>query len=143
MPNAAVNPAVGPVMECSESVWDKIFEINVKSTFLLIKEFLPYLRKSISPSIVIMSSISGYQPFSVSNSIIVTIMYITAYACIILNEYLYFISLQLLGVYSITKTTLLSLNKTVAEELASEGIRVNAIAPGVIKTKFAKAVMHN
>ncbi|OXU18815.1 hypothetical protein TSAR_002136 [Trichomalopsis sarcophagae] len=110
VPNAAVNPAIGSVMECSESVWDKIFEINVKSTFLLMKESLPYLRKSKSPSIVIMSSISGYQPFS------------------------------LLGVYSITKTTLLSLNKTVAEELASEGIRVNAIAPGVIKTKFAKAL---
>lgn len=65
VPNAAANPEAGPVIECSESVWDKIFEVNVKSTFLLIKESLPLLRKSKSASIIIMSSISGYQPISV------------------------------------------------------------------------------
>lgn len=42
--------------------------------------------------------------------------------------------------YSISKTTLLGLTKTVAEELAGDGIRVNCIAPGVIKTKFAEPV---
>lgn len=47
---------------------------------------------------------------------------------------------QILGVYSISKTTLLALCKTAAEDLASEGIRVNCIAPGVIKTKFSEAV---
>lgn len=108
VPNAAANPEAGPVIDCSESVWDKIFEINVKSTFLLIKESLPYLRKSKSASIIIMSSISGYQPIS------------------------------LLGVYSVSKTALLGLCKTVSEELAVEGIRVNGIAPGVIKTKFSQ-----
>lgn len=47
---------------------------------------------------------------------------------------------QLLGVYSISKTALLALCKTTADELACEGIRVNCIAPGVIKTKFSQPV---
>ncbi|XP_011495704.1 PREDICTED: dehydrogenase/reductase SDR family member 4 [Ceratosolen solmsi marchali] len=110
--NAAVNPSIGPVLECSEAVWDKIFEINVKSTFLMMKESLPLLKKSKSPSIIIMSSIAGYQPF------------------------------DMLGVYSISKTTLLSLCKITAQELARDGIRVNCIAPGVIKTKFSN-FLHN
>ncbi|XP_029170499.1 LOW QUALITY PROTEIN: dehydrogenase/reductase SDR family member 4-like [Nylanderia fulva] len=106
--NAAVNPAVGPVLDSTEEIWDKIFDINVKSTFLLMKESLPLLKCSESPSIIIVSSIAGYQPFG------------------------------LLGVYSISKTALLSLTKTTAEELAIEGIRVNCIAPGIIKTKFSQ-----
>lgn len=60
--NAAANPAVGPVLECDESVWDKIFDINVKSTFLLMKEALPHLRKRKTSSIIIISSILAYQP---------------------------------------------------------------------------------
>lgn len=65
VPNAAANPTMGPVLDTSEAVWDKIFEINVKSTFLLMKESLPLLKQSKSPSITIMASIAGYQPFSV------------------------------------------------------------------------------
>lgn len=64
--NAAVNPTVGPVLDCTEEVWDKIFDINVKCTFLLMKESLPLLKCSKSPSIIVVSSIAGYQPFSVS-----------------------------------------------------------------------------
>lgn len=105
--NAAANPAMGPVLDCEESVWDKIFDINVKSTYLLMKEALPLLRERKSSSIIIVSSIAGYQPFN------------------------------LLGVYSITKTSLIALAKTVAEDLAPESIRVNCIAPGIIKTKFS------
>ncbi|XP_046739360.1 dehydrogenase/reductase SDR family member 4 [Diprion similis] len=105
--NAAANPAVGPVLECQEAVWDKIFDVNVKSTFMLMKEALPLLRERKSSSIIIVSSVAAYQPFN------------------------------LLGVYSITKTSLLALCKTVADDLAPESIRVNCIAPGIIKTKFS------
>ncbi|XP_072754271.1 dehydrogenase/reductase SDR family member 4-like [Anoplolepis gracilipes] len=106
--NAAVNPAVSLTLDSTEETWDKIFEINVKSTFLLMKESLPLLKGSKSPSIIIVSSIAGYQPFS------------------------------LLGTYSISKTALLGLTKATAEELALDGIRVNCIAPGIIKTKFSE-----
>ncbi|XP_011166980.1 dehydrogenase/reductase SDR family member 4 [Solenopsis invicta] len=108
--NAAVNPVVGPVLDQTEKVWDKIFDINVKSTFLLMKESLPLLKCGKSPSIIIVTSIAGYQPFN------------------------------LLGVYSISKTTLLGLIKATVKDLSHDGIRINGIAPGIIKTKFAKAL---
>lgn len=46
----------------------------------------------------------------------------------------------MLGAYSISKTALLGLTKVVANDLAEKNIRVNCVAPGIIKTKFASAV---
>ncbi|KMQ84912.1 dehydrogenase reductase sdr family member 4 [Lasius niger] len=66
--NAAVNPVVGPVLDSTEEIWDKIFDINVKSTFLLMKESMSLLKCSKSPSIIIVSSIAGYQPFGLYES---------------------------------------------------------------------------
>lgn len=63
--NAAVSPAVGPVLDASEEAWDKIFEINVKSAFLLAQEVKPLLQKRGGGSIVFVSSIAGFSPFSV------------------------------------------------------------------------------
>ncbi|XP_037933693.1 dehydrogenase/reductase SDR family member 4 [Teleopsis dalmanni] len=108
--NAAANPAVGPVLDCEENVWDKIFDINVKSSYLLAKEALPYLRKEKGSSIVFVSSIAGYDAF------------------------------ELLGAYSVSKTALIGLTKAASKDLAPEGIRVNCLAPGIIKTKFSQAL---
>lgn len=65
--NAAVNPTVGPVSDCSEEAWDKIFDVNVKASFLLAKEALPHLRKQSSGSIIFMSSYGGVNPFPVNS----------------------------------------------------------------------------
>lgn len=46
----------------------------------------------------------------------------------------------MLGAYSVSKTALLGLTKVVAHDLAENNIRVNCVAPGIIKTKFASAV---
>ncbi|XP_021935050.1 dehydrogenase/reductase SDR family member 4 isoform X2 [Zootermopsis nevadensis] len=108
--NAAANPGVGPVLESPEEVWDKIFEVNVKAAYLLSKEVLPYLRKRHGGSIVYISSILGFEP------------------------------LGLLGVYSVSKTALLGLTKAAAKDLASENIRVNCVAPGIVITKFSAAL---
>lgn len=108
--NAAVNPEVGGVLDASEAVWDKIFEVNVKCSFLLAKEVLPYIRQRKNGSIVFVSSIAGFQPFS------------------------------LLGAYSVSKTALFGLTKAASQDLAAEGIRVNCIAPGIVRTKFAAAL---
>jgi dehydrogenase/reductase SDR family protein 4 len=86
--NAAVNPAFGPMLEVTEEQWDKIFEVNVKSAFLLCKESMPLLSKSKTASITFISSIGGYQV------------------------------LAALGAYSVSKTALLGLTKGLAEELA-------------------------
>ncbi|XP_038070206.1 dehydrogenase/reductase SDR family member 4-like [Patiria miniata] len=108
--NAAVNPAMGPFLETTEDQWDKIFDVNVKATFLLIKECVPHMKTRKGASIVIVSSISGFSPFNV------------------------------LGAYSVSKTTLLGLTKTLAAECGPMGVRVNCIAPGIIKTKFSEAL---
>uniref|UniRef100_A0A1A9ZMI0 Dehydrogenase/reductase SDR family member 4 n=1 Tax=Glossina pallidipes TaxID=7398 RepID=A0A1A9ZMI0_GLOPL len=108
--NAATNPAVGGVLDCDEGVWDKIFDVNVKSSYLLAKEALPWLRKEKNSNIVFVSSIAGYDAF------------------------------ELLGAYSVSKTALIGLTKAAAKDLASEGIRVNCLAPGIIKTKFSKSL---
>ncbi|XP_065221225.1 dehydrogenase/reductase SDR family member 4 [Planococcus citri] len=108
--NAAVNPFFGFAADCTEETWDKIFDINVKSAFLLTKEVLPYLRERNGGSIIYVSSIAGLQPF------------------------------QMLGPYSVSKTALLGLTKVFADELAHDNIRVNCLAPGVIRTKFAKQI---
>lgn len=50
------------------------------------------------------------------------------------------VSLQALGPYSVSKTALLGLTRALAPELAQSNIRVNCVAPGVIKTKFSSAV---
>lgn len=105
--NAAANPEAGGVLSCSESAWDKIFEVNVKSSYLLAKEAVPLLRSSKAGRIIFISSIAGLQPMDV------------------------------LGAYSVSKTALLGLTKAAAVELASDNITVNCIAPGVIKTKFS------
>lgn len=108
--NAATNPAVGGVLECDEKVWDKIFDVNVKAAYLLAKEALPWLRLQQGSSIVFVSSIAGYEAF------------------------------ELLGAYSVSKTALIGLTKAAAKDLAPEGIRVNCMAPGIIKTNFSKAL---
>ncbi|XP_022094563.1 dehydrogenase/reductase SDR family member 4-like [Acanthaster planci] len=108
--NAAVNPAFGPMLNTTEEQWDKIFDVNVKSTFLLIKECVPHMVDRKGSSIVIVSSVGGYNPFS------------------------------LLGCYSISKTTLLGMTRALASECGPMGIRVNCIAPGIIKTRFSEAL---
>lgn len=65
--NAAVNPAVGSILNCTEEKWQKIFDVNVKSTFLLAKEVTPILRRqNTGGSIILMSSYAGLCPWRVS-----------------------------------------------------------------------------
>ena len=87
--------------------------MNVKAAFFLIKEAIPYLEKQKKSSIVVVSSIAGYSP------------------------------MDLIGAYSISKTTLLGLIKALVNPCIEKGIRINGIAPGVIKTKFSQVLWSN
>ncbi|XP_057471270.1 tropinone reductase-like 3 [Actinidia eriantha] len=58
--NAAVNPSVSAILESKESVLDKLWEVNVKASILLLQDAAPHLQKG--SSVVFISSISGYQP---------------------------------------------------------------------------------
>ncbi|XP_059054119.1 dehydrogenase/reductase SDR family member 4 [Achroia grisella] len=108
--NAAVNPTVAPILETPEDAWDKIFDTNVKCAWLLAKEAYPELIKRGGGSIVFIASIAGYQPMFP------------------------------LGAYSVSKTTLLGLTKSIASEVVHDNIRVNCVAPGIVATKFASAI---
>ncbi|XP_068611742.1 dehydrogenase/reductase SDR family member 4 [Brachionichthys hirsutus] len=111
--NAAVNPFFGNTMDSTEEIWDKILSINVKAAFLMTKLVVPHMVKRGGGNIVFVSSIAGYQP------------------------------IQGLGPYSVSKSALLGLTKVLAPELAPSNIRVNGVAPGVIKTRFSSAIWQN
>ncbi|XP_060274926.1 dehydrogenase/reductase SDR family member 4 isoform X1 [Ovis aries] len=108
--NAAVNPFFGSLMDVTEEVWDKILDINVKAAALLTKAVVPEMAKRGGGSIVIVSSIGAYSPF------------------------------PSLGPYNVSKTALLGLTKNLAIELAEWNVRVNCLAPGLIKTSFSRMV---
>ncbi|XP_061080193.1 dehydrogenase/reductase SDR family member 4 [Conger conger] len=111
--NAAVNPFFGNIMDSTEQVWDKILDVNVKAAFLMTKLVVPHMESRGGGSVVFVSSIAGYQP------------------------------MPALGPYSVSKTALLGLTRALAPELASSNIRVNCVAPGVIKTRFSSAIWQN
>lgn len=110
--NVAVNPYFGSFLDMQESQWDKIFEVNVKAPFLLTQKVVPHMLKN--------SRASG------DNGAIIYISSIAAYT-----------GMGSIGAYSVSKTALLGLCKNMSMELAQERIRVNVVAPGVIKTKFS------
>lgn len=108
--NAAVNPFFGNLMDVTEEVWDKILDINVKAAALMTKEVVPEMEKRGGGSVVIVSSVAGFSPFPG------------------------------LGPYNVSKTALLGLTKNLAIELAPKNIRVNCLAPGLIKTNFSSVL---
>lgn len=111
--NAAVNPVFGPIHETSLEAFDKIMDVNVKAAFQLCRLCFPYLRKSSNASVINISSIGGISP-----------------------EYG-------LGMYSVSKAALISLTKVFAKEWGEAKIRVNAICPGLIQTKFSEPLWNN
>jgi NAD(P)-dependent dehydrogenase (short-subunit alcohol dehydrogenase family) len=111
--NAATNPVFGPITEADFTAYDKIMDVNVKGPLHLSKLAYPYLKKSDNASVINISSVEGISP---------------GFG---------------LGLYSISKASLIMLSKVLAKEWGQEGIRVNTICPGLIKTKFSKALWSN
>ena len=112
--NAATNPYFGTFVDIEEGAWDKTFEVNVKGYFWMTREVVKHLRaRESAGSIVNMASVAGL------------------------------VASPGQGAYAMTKAAVLSMTKTLAYELAGNKIRVNAIAPGFVDTKFAAAVLKN
>jgi dehydrogenase/reductase SDR family protein 4 len=106
--NAATNVAQLPCLDLDEAMFDKMIEINLKSAFRLIRLIAPGMCQRGSGSIVNISSISGLRPQ---------------------HEGL---------LYSMTKAALIMMTQSYALELGPKGVRVNAIAPGLIETVLSE-----
>lgn len=111
--NAATNPHFGSMISVDEGAWDKTHEVNLKGPFFLIQKVLPLMESSGGGAIVNVASINGISPGP--------------------NQ----------AVYSITKAGVILMTKAYARELAPKGIRVNALLPGLTKTKFAGALFED
>jgi len=111
--NAATNPHFGPLLTAEDSMWDKIFDVNLRGYFRLIREAVPYLQERGSGKIINMASIAGLMPTPG------------------------------MGVYGMSKAAVIMMTKSLAVELAHNNIQVNAIAPGFIQTKFSQAIWGN
>jgi dehydrogenase/reductase SDR family protein 4 len=105
--NAATNVAQAPCLEIDDAMFDKMVEINLKSAFRLTQLVAPGMCERGSGCIINISSISGIRP--------------------------QFESL----LYSMTKAALLMMTQSYALELGPKGVRVNAIAPGLIQTALS------
>jgi NAD(P)-dependent dehydrogenase (short-subunit alcohol dehydrogenase family) len=110
VPNAAVNPYYGPSKDMPDSAWDKIMETNVRSTFWLCNMVIPGMAERGKGAVTIIASISGLQG-----------------------------SVELFA-YAVSKVAEHQVARNFALEYGDKGVRVNAIAPGLIKTDFAKAL---
>ena len=112
--NAATNPHFGPMLTIDEGAWDKTFEVNVKGYFGMIQLVAGHLQqRGAKGSIVNVASVVGLM------------------------------AAPMQGVYAMTKSAVISMTKTLAMELGGSGIRVNAIAPGLVETKFAQVLVDN
>jgi dehydrogenase/reductase SDR family protein 4 len=106
--NAATNVAFGPCLEMDEGQFDKTIEINLKSVFRLTKLVAPGMCERGSGSIINIASVSGFRPQMHSM------------------------------LYSMSKAALIMMTKSYALELGPKGVRVNAIAPGLIQTVLSE-----
>jgi NAD(P)-dependent dehydrogenase (short-subunit alcohol dehydrogenase family) len=108
--NAATNPVYGPLLEVDGAAFDKVLSVNLKGPLELARLAYPHLVARGGGSIINISSVGGLSPE------------------------------EGLGAYSVSKAALVSLTKVMAREWAPDGIRVNAICPGLIQTKFSAAL---
>lgn len=112
--NAATNPYFGPLLNTPASMWDKTFQVNVRGYFETTRQVAQRLLAASRPGTIInVASIQGNR------------------------------AAPLQGVYGMTKAAVISMTRTLAVELGRARIRVNAIAPGLVDTRFASALVQN
>lgn len=111
--NAAVNPYYGPLAEIGDDAFDRIMASNIKSNLWLSAMVMPDMAKRKNGAMIIVSSIAGLR------------------------------GSPMLGAYAISKAADMQLARNLAVEWGKHNIRVNAIAPGLVKTDFARALWEN
>lgn len=111
--NAGTNPHFGPMLSLTPGAWDKTFEVNTRGYFEVARHTAQGLIDAGLPgSIINITSIMGLR------------------------------AAVFQGVYGMTKAAVISMTQTLAMELGPRNIRVNAIAPGLVDTKFASILVN-
>ncbi|MBL8269580.1 SDR family NAD(P)-dependent oxidoreductase [Steroidobacter sp.] len=108
--NAAVNPYYGPSINMPDDAYDKVMNNNVRSNFWLCNMALPQMAQRGGGSVIIISSIAGL------------------------------LGSTTLGVYGLSKAADMALARNLCAEWGPKNIRANCIAPGLVRTDFAKAL---
>ena len=108
--NAATNPVYGSIDQTDSGAFDKIIDVNLKGPLMLCNKAYPILKARGGGSIIHLSSIGGLTPE------------------------------KGIGMYSVSKAALINLTKAMAQDWGKDNIRINAICPGLIKTKFSEAL---
>ncbi|MBK8198693.1 MAG: SDR family oxidoreductase [Acidobacteria bacterium] len=111
--NAASNPYYGPMSGITDDAFTKILQNNIISNNWLIQMCAPQMRERKDGAVIIVSSIGGLRASPV------------------------------IGAYNISKAADFQLARNLAAEFGADNVRVNCIAPGLIKTDFAKALWDN
>ncbi len=121
--NAATNPYFGPLLDTPDAAIDKTVEVNLRGYLYCARAFVRQVRaqpavagdggSSSAGAIVNIASVAGTR------------------------------AAPMQGVYGMTKAAVISMTQTLAFELGGSQIRVNAIAPGLVETKFASALVGN
>jgi len=111
--NAGTNPYFGPVVDTPPEAFEKTVDVNLRGYFYCSCEGVRLMRDNGGGSIINVASINGVTPG--------------------LKQ----------GIYSITKGAVITMTKSFAIECAADGIRVNALLPGLTDTKLAAALVHD
>jgi NAD(P)-dependent dehydrogenase (short-subunit alcohol dehydrogenase family) len=111
--NAAVNPYYGPLTEIPDEAFDKIMAANIRSNLWLCREAMPEMAERRDGAVIVISSIAGLR------------------------------GSPAIGAYAVSKAADMQLVRNLAVEWGRFNIRVNAIAPGLVKTDFARALWEN
>jgi NAD(P)-dependent dehydrogenase (short-subunit alcohol dehydrogenase family) len=111
--NAATNPVFGPLLDIEEDAWDRIMALNVKGYLLAAQRAARAMAPLGRGAIVNIASTAGLR------------------------------ASPGLGAYSVSKAAVIMLTRVLGRELAPLGIRVNAVAPALIETRFSEALWKN
>ncbi len=111
--NAAVNPYHGPMSGIDDGAWEKILQVNVTNVLKLCNMVLPDMAARRDGAVILISSVGGLKG-SIN-----------------------------LGAYAVSKAADMQLARNLAVEWGPHNVRANAIAPGLIKTDFARALWEN
>jgi NAD(P)-dependent dehydrogenase (short-subunit alcohol dehydrogenase family) len=109
--NAAANPYFGPIVDTDPAAFQKTVDVNIRGYFFMCSRGAKLMAKGGGGTILNVASVNGVIPGAG------------------------------MGIYSITKAAVISMTQAFAKECAPQGVRVNALLPGITDTRFATALV--